>query len=453
MDTKSPNKLLSLDLSLIQRCNSDDKIRVTTPKIVSIPGRVRARSQSSSDFTKNQIITASKRSQSKSITLRLADNKLQSPRMPKPPRIPKMYSPKIKIQSLNNTYITPIYPILPHVYHKQDPWKIYLELIDQSTGVRVKDRKWKLLLYKQCFIGKECVDWLNQKYQWSRKTCVSYLQLLYDQSLIAHVCNKHKIEDDHLFYIFIELHKPNTTIILRPKDDILSDYTTEEVIMMLQDPTSGIELTTKKTLDCFRANKTIIWLYGRLKLNNYAEAIIWGQNLQQNHYIVSLNQDAIFYYNDALFYFPSYRPLTTINRKYMLPFNAKNIEWLNKITVEGWSCLDIWKCNNNKIYGAVVIDHEHIPFRLNSSNFYNLSKRYILKYGYILSTYHNTPSFILSTCYNKKLIQINFRESIICWTCCFPYIIFVCKSHMYLYNIISNYMHKVAYTVTNNEII
>jgi len=70
-------------------------------------------------------------------------------------------------------------------------------------GVTVKDRKWRLKTFPQCFIGKEAIDWLvkNQKFS-DREKAVNLAQAIMDEGLISHVVEDQYFEDKLLYYCF-----------------------------------------------------------------------------------------------------------------------------------------------------------------------------------------------------------------------------------------------------------
>lgn len=69
-------------------------------------------------------------------------------------------------------------------------------------GLDVRDRRWRLRLYPQCFVGREAVDWIVQREGISRAKAVRMGRRLVALGLMAHVAAEHDFEDADLFYVF-----------------------------------------------------------------------------------------------------------------------------------------------------------------------------------------------------------------------------------------------------------
>ncbi|XP_043922849.1 DEP domain-containing mTOR-interacting protein [Protopterus annectens] len=68
----------------------------------------------------------------------------------------------------------------------------------------IKDRRYHLRTYPNCFVAKELTDWLIEHKETSdRETAVKLMQILVDYSVVHHVCDEHKdFKDAKLFYRF-----------------------------------------------------------------------------------------------------------------------------------------------------------------------------------------------------------------------------------------------------------
>lgn len=71
-------------------------------------------------------------------------------------------------------------------------------------GVDVRDRRWRLRLYPQCFVGREAVDWIVQRKGVSRAKAVRIGRRLVALGQMAHVVAEHDFEDADLFYVFTD---------------------------------------------------------------------------------------------------------------------------------------------------------------------------------------------------------------------------------------------------------
>ncbi|XP_062898495.1 DEP domain-containing mTOR-interacting protein [Mobula hypostoma] len=68
----------------------------------------------------------------------------------------------------------------------------------------IKDRRYHLRTYPNCFVAKELIDWLlDHKDATDRETAIKLVQKLLDHGVIHHVCDEHKeFKDAKLFYRF-----------------------------------------------------------------------------------------------------------------------------------------------------------------------------------------------------------------------------------------------------------
>jgi hypothetical protein len=75
-----------------------------------------------------------------------------------------------------------------------------------QSGVELKDRKYLLSTFKNCFVGKEAVDFLIEHgYCKTREDAVDLGQSIMDETkAFEHVCRDHPFADDNLFYHFVE---------------------------------------------------------------------------------------------------------------------------------------------------------------------------------------------------------------------------------------------------------
>jgi pyruvate/2-oxoglutarate dehydrogenase complex dihydrolipoamide dehydrogenase (E3) component len=89
----------------------------------------------------------------------------------------------------------------------------YYEIASEiRSGVDFADRKYHLSTYKNCFVGKEAVDFLLAKgYAGTREEAVRLGQsIMTETKLFEHVCRDHPFADANLFYHFI--HRGEVTL-------------------------------------------------------------------------------------------------------------------------------------------------------------------------------------------------------------------------------------------------
>ena len=73
------------------------------------------------------------------------------------------------------------------------------------ANVTIKDRKYRLKTYKQCFVGSEGVDYLLETgHAQSREDAVQLgRSLTHEFNLFEHVTRDHEFADEHLFFRFV----------------------------------------------------------------------------------------------------------------------------------------------------------------------------------------------------------------------------------------------------------
>lgn len=90
----------------------------------------------------------------------------------------------------------------------------WLESLESAfrSSVVIKDRKHLLSTYKQCFVGREAVDWLvASSHAASRADAVRIGRALSEIAFFEHVTRDHEFEDGNLFYRFVDGKKRGAT--------------------------------------------------------------------------------------------------------------------------------------------------------------------------------------------------------------------------------------------------
>lgn len=77
-------------------------------------------------------------------------------------------------------------------------------LMRSERGIVIKDRRHRLKLHPECFVGSEAVTWLMQEQGMSWQQAIHFGQQLIEQGLIHHVLDQHPFKDGHYFYRFYE---------------------------------------------------------------------------------------------------------------------------------------------------------------------------------------------------------------------------------------------------------
>lgn len=90
-------------------------------------------------------------------------------------------------------------------------WLVDLEAAFREN-VSIKDRKFRLTTYKQCFVGSEAVDWLvASRHASSREDAVQVGRALAESALFEHVTRDHLFSDSNLFFHFVDVKSRGTT--------------------------------------------------------------------------------------------------------------------------------------------------------------------------------------------------------------------------------------------------
>lgn len=102
------------------------------------------------------------------------------------------------------------------------PKSIALKMADKMTGVEVKDRKYRLKTYRQCFVGmlhtccsgekfsyfhsyeaSDVVDWMLKNLSCrTRAQATKIGEQLVDEGFLEHVCDPQPFQDAYLFFRF-----------------------------------------------------------------------------------------------------------------------------------------------------------------------------------------------------------------------------------------------------------
>ncbi|HAC64072.1 MAG TPA: mechanosensitive ion channel protein MscS, partial [Cyanothece sp. UBA12306] len=85
--------------------------------------------------------------------------------------------------------------------------KTLVKEMRSSRGLSIQDRRYRLNIYPDCFVGSEAVNWLVQHHDYSREEAVELGQILVERGIIHHVLDQHTFKDSYLFYRFCEDEK------------------------------------------------------------------------------------------------------------------------------------------------------------------------------------------------------------------------------------------------------
>ncbi|MEM8721489.1 MAG: DEP domain-containing protein [Cyanobacteria bacterium P01_G01_bin.39] len=175
--------------------------------------------------------------------------------------------------------------------------------IVKSNELSIKDRRYQLANYQQCFIGSELVDWLIKHKNCLEPEAVAIGQSLLEHNLIAHVLNEHEFENKFLFYHF-------------PKQGVVSNQTQQRERLLLslpeatrwaQDLQKDSELEVKDRRyrlknyrRCFVGSE-LVDLLCKSKNITPEQAVAMGQSLLEHNLIAHVHNEHQFE-NKFLFY-------------------------------------------------------------------------------------------------------------------------------------------------------
>lgn len=124
-----------------------------------------------------------------------------------------------------------------------------------QKNLSIRDRSYRLKVYKDCFVASEAVSLLLQLTDSSiaRAAAVAVYQRLVDEKIICHVCDPSKrFADDYLFFRFVTESSAGTTNL----ESLLAAAKAE---IKLRDVRQGKETVT----NCFTGHSAIAWLSAR----------------------------------------------------------------------------------------------------------------------------------------------------------------------------------------------
>jgi potassium-dependent mechanosensitive channel len=71
-------------------------------------------------------------------------------------------------------------------------------------NVEIKERRYRLKNYDNCFISSEAIDWLMESQNWTREEAIEMGQMLIDRGIIKNITDNQNFEDGYYLYSFID---------------------------------------------------------------------------------------------------------------------------------------------------------------------------------------------------------------------------------------------------------
>jgi small-conductance mechanosensitive channel len=90
-----------------------------------------------------------------------------------------------------------------------------------EDGIEVADRRHLFARYRQCFVGRDAVDWMVRNLDLTRGEATDLGQVLVERGLIHHVLDEHGFKDGYFFYQFSPM--PNPPSVTRDPSSAISN--------------------------------------------------------------------------------------------------------------------------------------------------------------------------------------------------------------------------------------
>ncbi|NXM74317.1 DPTOR protein, partial [Serilophus lunatus] len=171
-------------------------------------------------------------------------------------------------------------------------------------GKLIKDRRYHLRTYPNCFVAKELTDWLiDHKEAPDRETGIRLMQKLMDHYIIHHVCDEHSdYKDAKLLYRFrkddgtFPLSK-DVKVFMRGQSLYEKLVSVEESILKVREENSV------KYQRTFLGCEMVDWLIQEGEVENRQEAVELGQALLEHGIIQHVSNRHHFFDSDILYHF------------------------------------------------------------------------------------------------------------------------------------------------------
>ncbi len=96
--------------------------------------------------------------------------------------------------------------IIDGVLTDLNPCSLNIDTLAQEMrsvyGIEIKDRRYLLKIYPNCFVGSEAVAWLMRTQGINKSDAICIGQIMMKRGLIHHVVDEHDFKDEYLFYCF-----------------------------------------------------------------------------------------------------------------------------------------------------------------------------------------------------------------------------------------------------------
>ncbi|KAL3935053.1 MAG: hypothetical protein SGBAC_009354 [Bacillariaceae sp.] len=193
--------------------------------------------------------------------------------------------------------------------------------LEVERGLPVRDHRWRLRTYKNCFVGTECVDFMvrSQLVETRSQAVELGRRLTIELNLFEHVMQEHEFKDEHLFYRFVE--RERRTSVLETMDfssEMLLDLSLERLAAQLK---RDLEVkkyqmhNMKVYKDSFLASDAVTYMVEEGMAKTRQDAVVLGQRLEgELHVWYDVNQKIKFQDEHIFFRFQKLMSIDESNR-------------------------------------------------------------------------------------------------------------------------------------------
>ena len=86
----------------------------------------------------------------------------------------------------------------------EDDVAALVEQMRGADGLSISERRFRLALYPNSFVGSEAVEWIMRTQKATREAAIKLGQRLVELGILHHVSDEHPFKDEYLFYRFYE---------------------------------------------------------------------------------------------------------------------------------------------------------------------------------------------------------------------------------------------------------
>lgn len=171
----------------------------------------------------------------------------------------------------------------------------------EDDPVMIRDRRYHLRTYSCCLVGRDLVDWLIRNGEANtRSGAVQCMNVLFENSIIHHVCDDHQFKDEMLFYRF---RRDDDTAVLNPDlslvyrgCNIYHRAKNEDCQLIKLRPCHDFVYR-----NCFTGCELVDWLLQNHEVNDRVQGVLLGRELLEQTIIKHVT-DEFHFRDENIFY-------------------------------------------------------------------------------------------------------------------------------------------------------